>query len=40
MKYRIIPKSSHYELYINGNFYCSVDTMAEAIKELKNYVKN
>lgn len=27
----------HYELYINGRFYCSADTYAEAAHELELY---
>lgn len=25
----------HYEVYINGEFYCSADTMIEAIQEVE-----
>ena len=37
MTYKIVPKNGHVEVYINGKFYCTADTMAEAIREVKNY---
>ena len=37
MKYEIIDVRGHYEIYINGNFYCSADTYTEAIREINNY---
>lgn len=39
MNFNIIPKHGHVELYINGAFYCSADTFAEAIREYNEYVK-
>jgi hypothetical protein len=27
----------HYVVYIQGEFYCSVDTFAEAAEEVRNY---
>lgn len=36
MNCRIINKNGHFEVYINGTFYCSADTMAEAIHEIRN----
>ena len=30
---RIIRVEEHYEVWIDGKFYCSADTMNEAIKE-------
>ena len=39
MKYKIVDVYGHYEVYINGNFYCSVDTYTEAIREIENYEK-
>lgn len=39
MSYKIIPKHGHYEVHINGEFYCSADTFHEAIKEAEAYVK-
>lgn len=29
----------HYEIYIQGKFYCSADTFAEAAEEIENYSK-
>ena len=39
MSYRIVPTYGHYEVYINGAFYCSADNMREAITEIENYNK-
>lgn len=33
--YDIIPNHGHYDVYINEKFYCSADTMPEAIKEVR-----
>ena len=35
MDYQIIPKAEHYEVYIDGEFYCSADTYNEAAKEIE-----
>lgn len=35
--YRIIHVKGHYEVYINGIFYCSADTYEEAECEGKKY---
>lgn len=37
MNYKIVPKHGHYEVYIDGKFYCSADTMNEAAKEIEGY---
>lgn len=37
INYKIIPNNGHYEAWINGKFYCSADTMREAIKEVQDY---
>lgn len=37
MNYRIVNKGGHYEVYINGEFYCSADNMSEVNREIKNY---
>ena len=34
MVYKIIPVYEHYEIYIDGIFYCSVDNLAEAAREI------
>lgn len=36
MNCRIVNSHGHFEVYINGIFYCSADTMAEAIHEIRN----
>ena len=38
MNYQIKHNNGHYEVYINGKFYCSADTMREAIKEAEAYI--
>lgn len=40
MKYNILLKNGHYEVYINNDFYCSCDTFSEAIQEIENYKEN
>ena len=35
MSYRIVENNGHYEVFVEGKFYCSADTMAEAVHELK-----
>lgn len=35
MTYRIIPINGHFEIYVNGKFYCSADTWSEAVKEIE-----
>ena len=39
-EYRISLKDNHYELYINGIFYCSADSMSEAANELEEYLES
>lgn len=39
MSYQIVSNKGHYEIYINGNFYCSADTYAEAIREVEDFQK-
>ena len=36
MSYDIFHTNGHYEVYINGEFYCSTDSMHEAAKEIEN----
>ena len=33
---KIIPNNGHYDVYIDGEFYCSADTVIEAAKEVAN----
>ena len=37
---RIVPNNGHYEVYIDGEFYCSAETVIEAAKELVNMEVN
>lgn len=37
MNYKITRKNGHFEVYINGKFYCSADTESEAVKEIEEY---
>jgi uncharacterized protein YxjI len=32
--YEIKQNNGHYELYVNGKFYCSADTFTEAAQEI------
>ena len=36
----IVPEMGHYVVYIYGQFYCSVDTYEEGVKELESYFEN
>ena len=38
MAYNIIQRYGHYEVYINGEFFCSADNWTEAVKEVENYL--
>ena len=40
MSYKIKNVGGHYEIYINGKFYCSADNTVEAVKEIEAYEKN
>lgn len=35
MEYKIIPVRSYFEVYINGNFYCTADNESEAMEEVR-----
>ena len=37
---KIIPTNGYYEVYINGKFYCSADTVVEAANEIEKEVNN
>lgn len=39
MSYKIVPYHGHYHVYINGKFFCSADTMSEAVKEVEDFCK-
>lgn len=36
-KWQIVHRTDHYELYIDGKFYCSADTFQEALEDLEVY---
>lgn len=36
MDCRVINNCGHYEVYIGGKFFCSADTITEAIQEVEN----
>lgn len=31
---RIVPVKGHWEVYVNGEFFCSADSYIEAVKEI------
>ena len=37
-QYQIIAIRGHYEVYLNGKFFCSADTFMEAVKEIEKEV--
>ena len=37
MNYKIVAVRGHYEVYIDGKFYCSADTPEEAARDIENY---
>ena len=39
MNPEIRPVREHFEVYINGKFYCTADSRSEAEDEIKNYMK-
>lgn len=39
-EFKIIPVNGHFEIYLNGNFYCSADSVTEAEKEAENEINN
>lgn len=36
--FEIKPAREHFEVYLDGKFYCSVDTEAEAEKEIEKFL--
>lgn len=38
MTVKIVPVREHYEVHINGEFYCSADTLSEAKQDVNNYI--
>ena len=39
MDYNIVPNRGHYDVYINGDLYCTADSMPEAESEIKEYME-
>ena len=39
MAYQIAHRYEHYEVYIDGRFFCSADTYMEASRELESYLE-
>ena len=37
MNYKIVPYNGHFNVYIDGAFFCSADTMAEAVREVEKH---
>lgn len=37
MSYKIVPRNGHFEIYIDGKFYCSADSWNEAEREIEEY---
>lgn len=37
--YSIEPTYGHFEVYINGEFYCTADSVNEATREIEDYKK-
>lgn len=35
MSYQIIPVKGYYEIYVDGEFYCSADSLSEAQNEIQ-----
>ena len=40
MSYKIVPVCGHFEVYIDGEFYCTADNMKEVEKEIKEYIEH
>lgn len=34
-QYKIISVRGHYEVFVNGKFFCSADTYQEAVREIE-----
>lgn len=37
MDFVILPKFGHYEVYLNGEFFCTADSYSEAEREIEEY---
>ena len=38
MDYTIKPERGYFTVYVNGKFYCTADTWAEAEREVESYL--
>ena len=38
MNFDIVAVKEHYEVYINGKFYCSADTAQEAARDIEDFL--
>lgn len=38
--YMIVPRYDHFDVLIDGEFYCSADTMQEAMEDVDQYYKD
>lgn len=37
MSYKIVPMKGHYEVYIDGEFYCTADSWSDAAREVEEH---
>ena len=40
MDFGIIPNAGHYDVYVDGDFFCSADSYNEAVKEIEEWLEN
>ena len=38
MNYEVKQVHGHYEIYIDGNFYCTADNMVEVVEEIEKFL--
>ena len=38
MDYEVKQIHGHYEIYIDGNFYCTADNMVEVVEEIEKFL--
>ena len=39
MIFKIVHAAGHYDIYLEGEFYCSADTYGEAVDEVEKYLE-
>ena len=39
LEYTIVPNKGHYDVFVNGELYCTADTWPEAIMEINELKK-